>query len=86
MKSKKSPAPMDANEEVSALIETLVKTGQRLEELTAGQVDTVVDRDGRTFLLRGTQEQLRQSENARQGAILNALPAHIAQGNHYLSE
>jgi diguanylate cyclase (GGDEF)-like protein/PAS domain S-box-containing protein len=78
MKSKKSPAPMDANEEVSALIETLVKTGQRLEELTAGQVDTVVDRDGRTFLLRGTQEQLRQSENARQGAILNALPAHIA--------
>jgi diguanylate cyclase (GGDEF)-like protein/PAS domain S-box-containing protein len=78
MKSKKSPAPMDANEEVSALIETLVKTGERLEELTAGQVDTVVDRDGRTFLLRGTQAQLRESENARQGAILNALPAHIA--------
>jgi len=57
---------------------TLLKTGQRLEELTAGQVDTVVDRDGRTFLLRGTQEQLRQSENARQAAILNSLPAHIA--------
>jgi PAS domain-containing protein len=59
-------------------METLLKTGQRLEELTAGQVDTVVDRDGRTFLLRGTQEQLRQSENARQAAVLNALPAHIA--------
>jgi diguanylate cyclase (GGDEF)-like protein/PAS domain S-box-containing protein len=59
-------------------MQTLLKTGQRLEELTAGQVDTVVDRDGRTFLLRGTQAQLRQSENARQAAILNSLTAHIA--------
>jgi len=63
---------------MSVLMETLLKTGQRLEELTAGQVDTVADRDGRTFLLRGTQGQLRQSENARQAAVLNALPAHIA--------
>jgi diguanylate cyclase (GGDEF)-like protein/PAS domain S-box-containing protein len=78
MKSRKSPVPKDADEEVSALIETLVKTGERLEELTAGQVDTVVDRDGRTFLLRGTQEQLKQNEDARQAAILNALPVHIA--------
>ncbi len=57
---------------------TLCKTGQRLEELTAGQVDTVVDSDGRTLLLRGTQEQLQQSENARQAAVLNSLPARIA--------
>jgi len=63
---------------MSALMETLLKIGQRLEELTAGQVDSVVDREGRMFLLRGTQEQLRQSENARQAAVLNALPAHIA--------
>jgi len=63
---------------MSALMATLLKTGQRLEELTAGQVDTVVDRDGRTFFLRGTQEQLTQSEDARQAAVLNALPAHIA--------
>ena len=60
------------------MIETLLAAGQRLEELTAGEVDTVADRDGRTFLLRGAQEQLRQSEAARQAAILNALPAHIA--------
>ncbi|HYN27936.1 MAG TPA: diguanylate cyclase, partial [Burkholderiales bacterium] len=51
---------------------------QRLEELTAGEVDTVADRDGRTFLLRHAQEQLRHSEAAKQAAILNALPAHIA--------
>ena len=78
MKPRKSPVPADANEEVSALIETLLAAGQRLEELTAGEVDTVADRDGRTFLLRGAQEQLRHSEAARQAAILNALPAHIA--------
>ena len=78
MKPRKLSAPRDANAEFSALIETLLVTGQRLEELTAGEVDTVSDRDGRTFLLRGTQEQLRQSEAAKQTAILNALPAHIA--------
>jgi diguanylate cyclase (GGDEF)-like protein/PAS domain S-box-containing protein len=65
-------------EEVSGLMQTLLRTGQRLEELTAGQVDTVLDRDGRTLLLRGTQEQLRNSEDARQAAVLNALSAHIA--------
>ena len=74
----KPTKPTAANEELSALMETLLKTGRRLEELTAGEVDTVVDSDGRTLLLRGTQEQLRHSEEARQASILNALPAHIA--------
>ena len=66
------------NVELSALMRTLLKTGQRLEELTAGQVDTVVDQDGRTLFLRGTQEQLKKSGDSRQVGILNALPAHIA--------
>ncbi|MDP2708416.1 MAG: hypothetical protein Q8O70_13075, partial [Burkholderiales bacterium] len=78
MNPETPPPPADANEEVSALIETLHRTGQRLEELTAGEVDTVADREGRTFLLRRAQEQLRHSEAAKQAAILNALPAHIA--------
>jgi diguanylate cyclase (GGDEF)-like protein/PAS domain S-box-containing protein len=68
----------DAAKEISALMETLLKTGQRLEELTGGQVDTALDRDGRTLLLRGTQEQLKKSEDSRQAGILDALPAHIA--------
>ena len=68
----------DVNEEIIALIELLHRTGQRLEELTAGEVDTVADRSGRTFLLRSAQEQLRLSEAAKQAAILNALPANIA--------
>src|SRR5512141_2613513 len=68
----------DVAAEVAALIATLHATGQRLEELTAGEVDTVADHEGRTFVLRHAQEQLRRTDEARQTAILNALPTHIA--------
>ena len=69
------PSPLeDSNEKISALIETLRHTEQRLEELTAGEVDTVADHDGRPFLLRRAQDHMRHSE----AAILNALPAHVA--------
>ncbi|MFA7281982.1 MAG: EAL domain-containing protein [Sterolibacterium sp.] len=78
MKPAKPPPAQGADEEIAALIETLHLTGQRLEELTAGEVDAVTDREGRAFLLRHAQEQLRHSEAAKQAAILNALPAHIA--------
>ncbi|MEA3195867.1 MAG: hypothetical protein QOD26_4200 [Betaproteobacteria bacterium] len=78
MRPTKSLLLEDASEEVAALIETLHKTGQRLEELTAGEVDAVAGRDGRAFLLGRAQEQLRHIESAKQAAILNALPAHIA--------
>ena len=78
MKPKKPPPPTDTSEEIAGLIQTLHQTGQRLEELTAGEVDAVADRDGRPFVLRHAQEQLRVSEAAKQAAILNALPAHIA--------
>jgi diguanylate cyclase (GGDEF)-like protein/PAS domain S-box-containing protein len=64
--------------EVSALIQRLHETGQRLEELTSGEVDTVADGEGRTFMLRTSQEQLRYIEATKQAALLNALPAHIA--------
>ena len=72
------PPSADGNDEILALIETLHLTGQRLEELTAGEVDGVTDSEGRTFLLRHVQEQLRDNEATKQSAILNALPAHIA--------
>jgi PAS domain S-box-containing protein len=81
MNPRKTPSPprgRDADEEVSALIETLHQTEQRLEQLTSGEVDTVADSHGRTFLLRRAQDQLRHSEAAKQAAILNALPAYIA--------
>ncbi len=78
MKPGRVPPPGNTDDEVSALVETLHQTGQRLEELTGGELDSVVDRSGRMFLMRGVQEQLRQVEAARQAAILSALPAHIA--------
>ncbi|MEO7477865.1 MAG: PAS domain-containing protein [Lysobacteraceae bacterium] len=68
----------DTSAEVAALIATLHATGQRLEELTAGEVDTVADAEGRTFVLRNAQEQLRHHESRKQAAILNVLPANIA--------
>src|ERR1700674_3879509 len=49
-----------------------------LDELTGGEVDSVVDLEGRTFLLPHAQTRLRHSEAVKQTAILNALPAHIA--------
>jgi PAS domain S-box-containing protein len=65
-------------EEISALIETLSAAEVRLELLTGGQVDAVVTRDGRPFVLQHSQALVRQRESLRQGAILDALPACVA--------
>jgi len=75
---KRPPLPADSGAEIQGLIAILNETGQRLELLTGGEVDSIVDGSGRTLLLRGVQERLRQVESARQAAILSALPAHIA--------
>jgi diguanylate cyclase (GGDEF)-like protein len=76
------PAPPesaeDVGDEIANLIRNLHETGQRLEQLTGGEVDAVSTLDGRSFVLLGAQERLRLSEAAKQSAILNALPAHIA--------
>ncbi len=64
--------------EIAALVETLRVTEQRLDEITAGEVDSVFDRYGRSFLLRTAQESLLDNEAIKQEAILNALPASIA--------
>jgi diguanylate cyclase (GGDEF)-like protein/PAS domain S-box-containing protein len=69
---------VEANQEISALIESLLLTEQRLEELTGGEVDTVADKDGRMFLLRRAQNHKRENDAAKQAAILDALPAPIA--------
>ena len=73
-----SSLPTQKSVEISTLIETLHRTQKRLEELTAGEVDSVVDREGHAFFLRRAQEELRLIESARQAAILNALPAQVA--------
>jgi diguanylate cyclase (GGDEF)-like protein/PAS domain S-box-containing protein len=76
--SADSPPPGDDSEEISLVIRALREADQRLEELTEGEVDTVTDREGRSFLLQRAQKQLRTAEVAKQAAILNALPAFIA--------
>jgi diguanylate cyclase (GGDEF)-like protein/PAS domain S-box-containing protein len=77
--SPKPPPPEDRDsDEISVVIRALREADLRLEELTSGEVDTVSDRDGRSFLLQRAQDQLREAEAAKQAAILNALPAYIA--------
>jgi diguanylate cyclase (GGDEF)-like protein/PAS domain S-box-containing protein len=71
-------APRDEDDrEISVLIKTLRVADERLEELTAGEVDTVADRDGHSYVLRRAQKEMRYREVTRQAAILNALPAQI---------
>jgi diguanylate cyclase (GGDEF)-like protein/PAS domain S-box-containing protein len=74
----KSPPPSDKGEEISVVIRALHEADLRLEELTAGEVDSVLDGEGRSFLLQRAQNQLRDAGAAKQAAILNALPAYIA--------
>ena len=69
-----SPLSCEVSNEVSALIDTLHTSAQRLEELTAGEVDTVSDADGRPFLLRPVQDHLRR----KKAAIFNTLPVQLA--------
>jgi diguanylate cyclase (GGDEF)-like protein/PAS domain S-box-containing protein len=78
MSAPKQPHLCDPDEEIPGLIEVLHRTESRLEELTAGEVDSVTSRDGRVLLLRRSQDRLRQSEASRQNAILNALPVSVA--------
>jgi PAS domain S-box-containing protein len=77
-RSEPASAHATAVDEIAALVETLHRTEQRLETLTSGQVDTVTSAEGRTFLLRRAQDQLRLDEAVKQAAILNALPDHVA--------
>ena len=76
--SHDSPPPGALSDEMSVVIKALREADLRLEELTDGEVDTVLDREGRPFLLQRAQHQLRDTEAAKQLAILNALPAQIA--------
>jgi diguanylate cyclase (GGDEF)-like protein/PAS domain S-box-containing protein len=74
----KSPPPGDESAEISVVIRALREADLRLEQLTDGEVDTVSDRDGRSFVLQRAQGQLRDAGETKQAAIINALPAQIA--------
>jgi PAS domain S-box-containing protein len=82
------PPVIEAGGEIAALVRELHQTVQRLQELTHGEVDSVMNPAGDSFLLQRAQEQLRQSEARQresaemQFTIINSLPAHIALLNH----
>lgn len=78
MKSSIAPISLTLDEEVSELTETLRKNMQRLENLCVGEAEQDADSKSRKLLMRDAKAQLHYSEAARQSAILNALPAHIA--------
>jgi PAS domain S-box-containing protein len=67
----------DKGEKIFALIRLLDETEKKLQQLTGGEVDSILSPSGQSFLLRDAQEKLRQNE-AAQSSILNALPANIA--------
>jgi PAS domain S-box-containing protein len=71
-------AAPEQSAELSLLVRTLGTADQQLEQLTEGEIDSVVDGSGRLFVLRHAQEQLRDADAARRAAILDALPAQIA--------
>jgi diguanylate cyclase (GGDEF)-like protein/PAS domain S-box-containing protein len=55
----------EATGEISMLIRALHAADLRLQELTAGEVDTVTDREGHAYLLQPAQERWRESEAAK---------------------
>jgi LAS superfamily LD-carboxypeptidase LdcB len=72
------------SDEISGVIRALREADLRLEELTAGEVDTVAGRDGHAFLLQRAQNQLRQVEAAKQqaGGYLKRLAGLRGRARH----
>ena len=71
--SSEPPPPSDTSAEISVVIKALREADLRLEELTAGEVDTVSDREGRSYLLQHAQDQLRGAEAAKLSARISSL-------------
>ena len=60
--------PPDEDGEISVVIRALRAADMRLQELTAGEVDSVSDREGRAYLLQPAQDRWRESEAAKRRA------------------
>jgi diguanylate cyclase (GGDEF)-like protein/PAS domain S-box-containing protein len=68
--------PNDTGEpagEISMVIRALRAADLRLQELTAGEVDSVADREGHTYLLQPAQDRWRESEAVKHRADAEAL-------------
>jgi len=67
-----SPPATDGPDKAITLALSLAQAEKAIHEFTSGQIDAIVDSDGRAYLLRHAQEHLRQDEN-RLRAILDSV-------------
>jgi PAS domain S-box-containing protein len=67
--AKMPPSPAQTAEKVLALALGLAHAENELQAFTSGQVDAIVDLDGRPYLLRPAQERLRQNEGRLQSVL-----------------
>ena len=68
----------DHSKPIAQLVDAHLEAAQRLEDDTHGEIDAVTDQQGRTVLLRRSQEHLLARADVPESAILDALPARIA--------
>ena len=78
MNSGVLPEQKAVDREISLLIDVLQDAGKKLEGLTAGEVDTVSDAEGRALMLPSAQLDVRHRAADKEAAILDAIPARIA--------
>ncbi len=78
MKHFMPPKPLSRGEEVATLIDSLRESMQRLEQLQECEASAATQSESGAIQMRRVKEQLFYTDTARQAAILNALPAHIA--------
>ena len=64
-----SPPPTHGPEKAITLALSLAQAEKAIEAFGAGQVDAIVDTDGRAYLLRPAQERLRANETRLQAII-----------------
>ena len=67
-----TPPPAHRAEKAIALALRLAHAENALLALTSGEVDAIVDPDGKTYLLRPAQKHLRQNESRLQAVIDSA--------------
>jgi len=65
-------APPRSSEKAITLALTLAQAESAIEAFAAGQIDAIVDADGKTYLLRPAQERMRQNE-ARLQTVLDSM-------------
>jgi len=66
------PPPTHGPEKAITLALSLAQAEKAIEAFGAGQVDAIVDTDGRAYLLRPAQERLRENETHLQAIIDSA--------------